>query len=196
MTCGYGRFPGPWFPMTCGSVLWRTVSDARCNAGTRSRGCSRDGGWDCPWRGVSRSVRLVWSCCVIFFWIGSRSRAESKRPTWASGRSSLSGAFGFETPWSRTSGLSPDRKSTRLNSSHLVISYAVFCLKKIILPTRNVSFCNPRDTRAHAHRFEPLVNAAQILDRDLVHRKPALFFFLMIRQPPNPTLFPYRALFQ
>src|SRR5256885_9806458 len=26
--------------------------------------------------------------------------------------------------------LSQDRKSTRLNSSHLVISYAVFCLKK------------------------------------------------------------------
>src|SRR5688500_19240003 len=32
----------------------------------------------------------------------------------------------------RTDGASPalDRKSTRLNSSHLVISYAVFCLKK------------------------------------------------------------------
>src|SRR2546426_8282613 len=30
-----------------------------------------------------------------------------------------------------TAGLDPrDRKSTRLNSSHLVISYAVFCLKK------------------------------------------------------------------
>src|ERR1022692_2195863 len=27
-------------------------------------------------------------------------------------------------------GVQPDRKSTRLNSSHLVISYAVFCLKK------------------------------------------------------------------
>src|SRR5256885_5578471 len=26
--------------------------------------------------------------------------------------------------------IGPDRKSTRLNSSHLVISYAVFCLKK------------------------------------------------------------------
>src|SRR5947207_4683465 len=26
--------------------------------------------------------------------------------------------------------LQPDRKSTRLNSSHTVISYAVFCLKK------------------------------------------------------------------
>src|SRR5256885_10620431 len=29
-----------------------------------------------------------------------------------------------------------DRKSTRLNSSHLVISYAVFCLKKKNLPFR------------------------------------------------------------
>src|SRR5256885_7789648 len=29
-----------------------------------------------------------------------------------------------------TSALGADRKSTRLNSSHLVISYAVFCLKK------------------------------------------------------------------
>src|SRR5205807_9598430 len=34
-------------------------------------------------------------------------------------------------PWgSRSSTNSLDRKSTRLNSSHLVISYAVFCLKK------------------------------------------------------------------
>src|SRR2546426_1473406 len=30
----------------------------------------------------------------------------------------------------RSSSTSSDRKSTRLNSSHLVISYAVFCLKK------------------------------------------------------------------
>src|SRR6266446_689666 len=32
-----------------------------------------------------------------------------------------------------------DRKSTRLNSSHLVISYAVFCLKKKILLTPYVN---------------------------------------------------------
>src|SRR5207253_8754484 len=30
-----------------------------------------------------------------------------------------------------------DRKSTRLNSSHVAISYAVFCLKKKIKPTSN-----------------------------------------------------------
>src|SRR5256885_15072934 len=33
-------------------------------------------------------------------------------------------------PWDRTRTTGGDRKSTRLNSSHLVISYAVFCLKK------------------------------------------------------------------
>src|SRR5256885_11273554 len=31
--------------------------------------------------------------------------------------------------WIRAAGGPRDRKSTRLNSSHLVISYAVFCLK-------------------------------------------------------------------
>src|SRR3712207_8520902 len=34
------------------------------------------------------------------------------------------------------SGDAEDRKSTRLNSSHANISYAVFCLKKNILPAR------------------------------------------------------------
>src|SRR5256885_8140372 len=34
-----------------------------------------------------------------------------------------------------------DRKSTRLNSSHLVISYAVFCLKKNILESHTSMRC-------------------------------------------------------
>src|SRR5438034_2494070 len=33
----------------------------------------------------------------------------------------------------------PDRKSTRLNSSHTVISYAVFCLKKKNNKTRDMN---------------------------------------------------------
>src|SRR3989454_6998031 len=37
-----------------------------------------------------------------------------------------------------------DRKSTRLNSSHLVISYAVFCLKKKkTRSTKSLVHCNP-----------------------------------------------------
>src|SRR5256885_2953554 len=38
-----------------------------------------------------------------------------------------------------------DRKSTRLNSSHLVISYAVFCLKK---KTPAIRRCTPATLRA------------------------------------------------
>src|SRR2546426_1637995 len=34
-----------------------------------------------------------------------------------------------------------DRKSTRLNSSHLVISYAVFCLKKKKRKRRRSDYC-------------------------------------------------------
>src|SRR5688500_20025236 len=39
-------------------------------------------------------------------------------------------AVGAMPRWATRFGKSIDRKSTRLNSSHLVISYAVFCLKK------------------------------------------------------------------
>src|SRR5256885_7178969 len=48
-----------------------------------------------------------------------------------------------QPPWAQTQSVPPggtrpdlgrDRKSTRLNSSHLVISYAVFCLKKKKIP--------------------------------------------------------------
>src|SRR5256885_10914890 len=47
--------------------------------------------------------------------------------------------------------LNSDRKSTRLNSSHLVISYAVFCLKKKKKPhDESSSFAQvPNLTRGH-----------------------------------------------
>src|ERR1022692_2938384 len=43
-----------------------------------------------------------------------------------------------------------DRKSTRLNSSHLVISYAVFCLKKKQLRHRHAA---QRSQAIHGHRL-------------------------------------------
>src|SRR3989454_7065004 len=43
-----------------------------------------------------------------------------------------------------TAGRTTDRKSTRLNSSHLVISYAVFCLKKKKIKTRKILFLTER----------------------------------------------------
>src|SRR5256885_17182161 len=45
--------------------------------------------------------------------------------------------MGRDVGWGRARGSSQlDRKSTRLKSSHLVISYAVFCLKKKNTNTR------------------------------------------------------------
>src|SRR3712207_8886369 len=38
--------------------------------------------------------------------------------------------YSIHTNWGGLKGCCPDRKSTRLNSSHANISYAVFCLKK------------------------------------------------------------------
>src|SRR5258708_21511165 len=40
-----------------------------------------------------------------------------------------------------------DRKSTRLNSSHQIISYAVFCLKKKNAAQRNLRGAPPNATR-------------------------------------------------
>src|ERR1035441_10899732 len=46
--------------------------------------------------------------------------------------------------------LKPDRKSTRLNSSHLGISYAVFCLKKKKTKPNTRS-----SVRAHRRAYRP-----------------------------------------
>src|ERR1022692_2896062 len=96
-----------------------------------------------------------------------------------------------------------DRKSTRLNSSHLVISYAVFCLKKKKNKNRKT------DIESTPHRGGPrlseLVCPVRLRIRCsclpcsrtyLLLRLCFFFFFLMIRRPPRSTLFPYTTLFR
>src|SRR3989337_2153696 len=90
-----------------------------------------------------------------------------------------------------------DRKSTRLNSSHGSISYAVFCLKKKkneIQSQKALGCSLLLETKNHSH--------TQSLVRWTVHStaaRPCLicllffvffFFFLMIRRPPKSPLFP------
>src|SRR5690606_39758052 len=70
----------------------------------------------------------------------STKRSASSRPPSptcpsSSGRIARSSPSGtrrcrWGTIATRASSRTPDRKSTRLNSSHVKISYAVFCLKK------------------------------------------------------------------
>src|SRR5476651_1200598 len=75
-----------------------------------------------------------------------------------------------------------DRKSTRLNSSHANISYAVFCLKKKKI---SLQLPCPRPVEGGP--------CALARERDPQHRR---LFFLMIRRPPRSTLFPYTTLFR
>src|SRR5256885_12465671 len=67
-----------------------------------------------------------------FDWISSRvSRSPSTRVCTIEERSVSSGSRSSRSSSGAiVSSMVQDRKSTRLNSSHLVISYAVFCLKK------------------------------------------------------------------
>src|SRR4051812_49585684 len=48
-----------------------------------------------------------------------------------------------------------DRKSTRLNSSHMSISYAVFCLKKKKTPSSSVPYKPPRQRMSDAAGHGP-----------------------------------------
>src|SRR5256885_8764360 len=69
---------------------------------------------------------------------GGRFRAEDEgraqlRRTGAQAQRGRN-AFAIHDAAGRDYGQGRDRKSTRLNSSHLVISYAVFCLKKKTTP--------------------------------------------------------------
>src|SRR5690606_42027576 len=66
-----------------------------------------------------RSSDLVLLACVV-----ARLPGRGARDTGHSGEHRGEQQHGAETPGAR------DRKSTRLNSSHVKISYAVFCLKK------------------------------------------------------------------
>src|SRR5256885_4964676 len=72
-----------------------------------------------------------------------------------------------------------DRKSTRLNSSHLVISYAVFCLKKkkqhVHTCTARVSRCAPRRYARPAapHCTRPTAHTERFLSSPAGEPRPA-----------------------
>src|SRR6266478_912686 len=86
-----------------------------------------------------------------------------------------------------------DRKSTRLNSSHSQISYAVFCLKKKkkMKYYLDLSYACVKMKMGGVPLAEDLKRIEAVLK--IVS---SFFFFLMIRRPPRSTLFPYTTLFR
>src|SRR6266536_2659245 len=95
-----------------------------------------------------------------------------------------------------------DRKSTRLNSSHEWISYAVFCLKKKKVGLRGRWWRKQKETRRSRRPRRRASRVVTVLGRPVHRVRPfaatrrVVFFFLMIRRPPRSTLFPYTTLFR
>src|SRR5256885_13228713 len=61
---------------------------------------------------------------------GEQKRDPLDFALWKAAKPGEPASVTWESPWGPGRPGWQDRKSTRLNSSHLVISYAVFCLKK------------------------------------------------------------------
>src|SRR5579885_1563066 len=96
-----------------------------------------------------------------------------------------------------------DRKSTRLNSSHVSISYAVFCLKKKKDDNSEEDDDDNNDDDVSAQRCCSMLCRSYLLRCSvsfiftfLINVFKCNFFFLMIRRPPRSTLFPYTTLFR
>src|SRR3954467_10594343 len=94
-----------------------------------------------------------------------------------------------------------DRKSTRLNSSHTIISYAVFCLKKKT-PTPAGPASRRGGRRAPLTRGSTTCRGGRVAvwggavgGATGAHVGfVVVFFFLMIGPPPVPPLFPSTTL--
>src|SRR3712207_8637458 len=79
-------------------------------------------------------------------WCAERVRARAPARLHGGGRGSAGTGIRNRPRGSATSFTDADRKSTRLNSSHANISYAVFCLKKKKQNTR-LSYANYMTTK-------------------------------------------------
>src|SRR6266571_603569 len=110
----------------------------------------------------------------------------------------IAAALGVRIPW-HVDGRK-DRKSTRLNSSHMSISYAVFCLKKknkCISRGGVDDNCKIKGLKQRVRELASVVVAvAKLRVLGVEEREVFTVFFLMIRRPPRSTLFPYTTLFR
>src|SRR6202163_305943 len=94
-----------------------------------------------------------------------------------------------------------DRKSTRLNSSHHGISYAVFCLKKEIDNTALARWATVRVVSRSERDYLPALASTplarrttmEVLSRDARDELP--LFFLIMAPTPESHLLPFPASF-
>src|SRR5256885_5029194 len=80
-----------------------------------------------PYTTLFRSGNLLWLVLGLAVWLGLCAGVGNLQRSFVAYGTMLSG---YSAAMVALLDFAQDRKSTRLNSSHLVISYAVFCLKK------------------------------------------------------------------
>src|SRR5438477_9622687 len=97
--------------------------------------------------GKAKQVRGFWdaAAAILSEWAGGARVELSYRGLRETG-SAQAGTAGkpgdpFLADYHDAEGRERDRKSTRLNSSHMSISYAVFCLKKKKVVNKSPNFC-------------------------------------------------------
>src|SRR5699024_11474266 len=82
---------------------------------------------EAEWEGKADFLKKLYRVQTILFHVGAElSTPKDREVAWKLKESHITELEEQIDDWSETL----DRKSTRLNSSHVSISYAVFCLKK------------------------------------------------------------------
>src|SRR5260363_242431 len=134
----------------------------------------------------TRRILAVFVCCVFFFFFFNDTATteiytlsyttlfRSERPLKPR---TMRDKDGFLVGW----GMGTDRKSTRLNSSHQIISYAVFCLKKKnkhieVLPSNQIQQQIERPLNGFKKNFKRIGRNIEIA-RQLKERLAVYFFF-------------------
>src|SRR5438309_8448132 len=122
---------------------------------------------------TTRSARCGYmgSCCAYFFFLMIRRPPRSTLFPYTTLFRSKEELDACKPPGEaaaaavETTGAALDRKSTRLNSSHSSISYAVFCLKKKKQPTKHMqAIGTPQSpsTSASSHPVDTLLPSAHL----------------------------------
>src|SRR5258705_6492326 len=110
-----------------------------------------------PYTTLFRSRRALFRCCAQT--VAAIKRRCSPLSARCSSRWPCTGWPPSSAPRSRWPSGARDRKSTRLNSSHLGISYAVFCLKKKKKTETRVAPGKPNDTPRHKNKASDTIKS-------------------------------------
>src|SRR6202034_226185 len=150
-----------------------------------------------------RAPFYVYTMDQVFFFFNDTATTEiytlslhDALPILAARNACNSARASCQDSWSAAHREQLDRKSTRLNSSHSSISYAVFCLKKYEKRRPEpIDYLYMITSMGHVHKELNEDAKCHTLSGTYLTTAQNRIFFLWTGDPPRPPLFPYTALF-